>query len=121
MRSILWLVPSRCARFLVFCGGHSKYWKGLEAGREVPFSNMGRHDPRVQRWQRWSEPIPHRVFEGCYVTWDIPSLITQSGFSIEQMEAAYLAPFPKSWSYSWWGTAIPQLLYRYSGKMAPPQ
>jgi hypothetical protein len=27
----------------------------------------------------------------------------QGGFKIEQMEAAYLAPFPKSWSYCWVG------------------
>jgi SAM-dependent methyltransferase len=65
-------------------------------------------DPRIQRWQRWSEPIPRWVFEGCHVTRDIPSLITQAGFNIELMETAYLAPFPKSWSNCWWGTAIPQ-------------
>jgi SAM-dependent methyltransferase len=66
-------------------------------------------DPRVQRWQRWSEPIPHWVFEGCDVTRDIPSLITESGFKIEEMKMACLAPFPRSWSYSWWGTAVPEV------------
>jgi SAM-dependent methyltransferase len=39
---------------------------------------------------------------------DIPSLIGQGGFKIEQMEAAYLAPFPKSGSYCWWGVAVPE-------------
>ena len=62
-------------------------------------------DARGQRWQRWSEPIPHWLFEGCHVTRDIPSLITQNGFKIEQVKAAYITPFPKSWSYCWWGIA----------------
>ena len=53
-------------------------------------------------------PITYCVFEGCHVTRDIPSLITESGLRIEQMETGYLAAFPKSWSYYWWGTAIPE-------------
>jgi SAM-dependent methyltransferase len=65
-------------------------------------------DPRVQRWQTWSEPIPHCLFEGCHVTRDIPSLISQGGFRIEQMDTGYLASFPKSWSHCWWGTAALQ-------------
>jgi SAM-dependent methyltransferase len=76
-------------------------------GKFIFFEHGLSPDVRVQRWQRWSEPLPHRLFEGCHVTREIPSLITQGGFKIEQMEAAYLAPFPKSWSYCWWGIAIP--------------
>ena len=75
-------------------------------GKFIFFEHGLSPDPRVQRWQRWSEPIPHWVFEGCHVTRDIPSLITQGGFKIEEMEMAYLASFPRSWSYSWWGTAV---------------
>ncbi len=63
-------------------------------------------DPQVRRWQEWWEPIHHRLFEGLYLTRDIPSLITQGGFQIEQMDTAYLARFPKSWAYCCWGTAI---------------
>jgi SAM-dependent methyltransferase len=76
-------------------------------GKFIFFEHGLSPDLRVRRWQRWSEPIPDWVFEGCHLTRDIPSLITQGGFQIEQMETAYLSPFPKSWSYSWWGTAIP--------------
>jgi ubiquinone/menaquinone biosynthesis C-methylase UbiE len=78
-------------------------------GKFIFFEHGLSPDPRVQRWQKWSEPIPHWLFEGCHVTRDIPSLITSAGFHIEQMETAYLAPFPKSWTYCFWGTATPRM------------
>ena len=65
-------------------------------------------DPEVQRWQRRLEPLHHWLFQGLYLTRNIPSLIVQSGFQIKQMESGYLAQFPKSLSYCWWGTAISQ-------------
>jgi len=81
----------------------------LRPGGKFIFFEHGRSpDPRVQRWQKRSEPIPHWLFEGCHVTRDIPSLISSGGFHIEQMETGYLAPFPKSWTYCFWGTATPQ-------------
>ena len=64
-------------------------------------------DPAVQRWQKRMEPIHRWLFQGLYLTRDIPSLITQGGFQIQQMEMGYLAQFPKSSSYCWWGIAVP--------------
>jgi SAM-dependent methyltransferase len=80
----------------------------LRSGGRLIFFEHGRSpDPRVRAWQeRWA-PIFYRVFAGCHLTWDIPSLIAQGGFRIERIEAAYLAKFPKSWAYSWWGIAVP--------------
>ena len=77
-------------------------------GKFIFFEHGLSPDLQVQRWQRWSEPIPHYVFEGCHLTRDIPSLIKSGGFQMEQMETGYLAPFPKSWTYCFWGTAIPR-------------
>jgi ubiquinone/menaquinone biosynthesis C-methylase UbiE len=48
-------------------------------GKLIFFEHGASPDPRVRRWQEWSEPIPHWLFEGCHVTRDIPSLIVQSG------------------------------------------
>lgn len=62
-------------------------------------------DPAVQRWQMRLEPVFHWLFQGLHLTRDIPSLIIQGGFQIEQMENTYLTQFPKSSSYCWWGTA----------------
>jgi ubiquinone/menaquinone biosynthesis C-methylase UbiE len=60
-------------------------------------------DPKVQRWQKQLEPVTRWVFQGLYLTRDIPSLLTQSGFYIKQVKMGYLAEFPKSLSYGWWG------------------
>jgi ubiquinone/menaquinone biosynthesis C-methylase UbiE len=79
------------------------------SGKLVFFEHGRSPHPRVRRWQEWSEPIPRWVFEGCHVTRDIPSLIEQSDFRIDQMQAAYLAAFPKAWTHCWWGTAVPQV------------
>jgi ubiquinone/menaquinone biosynthesis C-methylase UbiE len=77
-------------------------------GRLIFFEHGRSPDPRVHRCQIWWEPIFYRVFAGCHLTRDMPSLITQGGFHIEQIETAYLAKFPKSWAYCSWGVAIPQ-------------
>jgi ubiquinone/menaquinone biosynthesis C-methylase UbiE len=81
----------------------------LRPGGRLIFFEHGRSpDPRVRRWQEWWEPIHYRVFAGCHLTRDMPSLISQGGFQIERIESAYLTQFPKSWAYCWWGLAIPQ-------------
>ncbi|MGH7497194.1 MAG: class I SAM-dependent methyltransferase [bacterium] len=81
----------------------------LKADGKLIFFELGlSSDPVVQRWQKRLEPVHHWLFQGLYLTRDIPSLLVQGGFQIEQMETAYLAKFPKSSSYCWWGTAIPK-------------
>lgn len=65
-------------------------------------------DPKIQRWQKRLEPIQHWLFQGLYLTRDIPALLMEGGFQIRQIDARYLTPFPKSLSYCWWGTAISQ-------------
>jgi ubiquinone/menaquinone biosynthesis C-methylase UbiE len=64
-------------------------------------------DPRVQDRQKQLEPIFQSLFQGLHLTRNIPSLIVQGGFQIDQIEAGYLAQFPKSLSYCWWGIAFP--------------
>jgi ubiquinone/menaquinone biosynthesis C-methylase UbiE len=82
----------------------------LKPGGKLIFFEHGLSpDPTVQRWQKRSEPLFRWAFEGCHVTRDIPSLIKAGGFKIEQMDEAYLAPFPKSGSYFYWGVARPEV------------
>jgi ubiquinone/menaquinone biosynthesis C-methylase UbiE len=63
-------------------------------------------DPRVQHRQRQLEPVFHSLFQGLRLTRDIPALLVQGGFQVEQMDKGYLAQFPKSASYCWWGIAL---------------
>src|SRR5260370_42371194 len=60
---------------------------------------------RVGRWEEWTEPFFEWALEGCHVTRDIPTLIEEGGFRVERIETAYLARFPKSGSYYFWGVA----------------
>jgi ubiquinone/menaquinone biosynthesis C-methylase UbiE len=81
----------------------------LKPGGQFLFCEHGRApDERARRWQRWSEPITKLLFEGCHVTRDIPSLIEQAGFRVDRMETGYLSSFPKSWTYCFWGAAVPR-------------
>ena len=65
-------------------------------------------DRKVRRWQERTEPLFQWAFEGCHVTRDIPALIRQGGFRVEKMDTGYLARFPKSGSYYFWGVARPK-------------
>ena len=76
-------------------------------GKFIFFEHGLAPDAPVQLWQRRTEPLYRFAFEGCHVTRHIPSLLGDGGFDIEQIESGYLAPFPKSGSYCWWGTAVP--------------
>jgi SAM-dependent methyltransferase len=81
----------------------------LKPGGKFIFFELGLSpDREVQRWQKRLEPLQHWLFQGLYLTRDIPSLVVQGGFEIEQIESGYLSQFPKSLSYCWWGTATLQ-------------
>lgn len=80
----------------------------LKPGGKLIFFELGlAPDVAVQRWQRRLEPLFYRIFQGLYLTRDIPALIREGGFQIEHIEAGYLASSPKSSSYCWWGMALP--------------
>jgi SAM-dependent methyltransferase len=74
-------------------------------GRFLFFEHGLSPDIRVRRWQERTEPFFQWAFEGCHVTRDIPALIEEGGFRVERMETGYLARFPKSGSYYFWGVA----------------
>lgn len=78
----------------------------LKPDGKLIFFELGRSpDPAVQRWQKRLEPLHRWLFQGLSLTRDIPALLMQGGFQISQMEMGYIAEFPKSSTYCWWGTA----------------
>lgn len=83
----------------------------LKPGGLLLFFELGlAPDLIVQRWQRLFEPLVNKVFQGLSLTRDIPALIEQGGFQVENVEKGYLTHFPKFLSYGWWGfaTALPE-------------
>jgi SAM-dependent methyltransferase len=85
----------------------------VRPGGKLIFLELQRSpDPDVRRWQQWWEPIQHRIYAGLYLTRDIPALLIEGDFQIEQMSTAYLAAFPKAWTYCCWGIAIPHAYER---------
>jgi ubiquinone/menaquinone biosynthesis C-methylase UbiE len=80
----------------------------LRPGGQLIFFEHGMSpDSHVRRWQKRVEPFFKLAFEGCHVTRHIPSLIRASGFSIDQLDEGYMAPFPRSGTYCFWGVARP--------------
>jgi SAM-dependent methyltransferase len=78
-------------------------------GKFIFFEHGLSPDSGVRRWQKRTEPLFQWAFEGCHVTRDIPALISEGGFKVEEIETGYLAPFPKCGSYCFWGVASPIL------------
>jgi SAM-dependent methyltransferase len=89
-------------------------------GRLIFFEVGLAPDPRVRRWQVRLEALYYWLFQGLYLTRDIPALIREGGFRVQQMESGYLADFPKSSSYCWWGIALPPARQEASSTPSQP-
>lgn len=64
-------------------------------------------DPKVARWQDRLDPWWGHVAGGCHLNRDMPKLIEQAGFEIEEMETEYLPKSPRWLGYLFIGTARP--------------
>ena len=63
-------------------------------------------DAGVHRWQNRLNPVWSRVAGGCNMNRDIPSIIAEAGFSIEDDQRMYI-PGPRVLCYNYWGSARP--------------
>jgi len=61
-------------------------------------------DEDVRRWQRRLNPAWSFVAGGCNMNRDIPKLITDAGFRLNNDERMYI-PGPRVLSYNYWGRA----------------
>ena len=62
-------------------------------------------DLSVYKWQNRINPIWGKLFGGCNINRDIPSIILNSGFKINKLEQMYLPSTPKIVGYNYWGNA----------------
>ena len=62
-------------------------------------------DLNVFKWQNRINPFWGKLFGGCNINRDIPSIIINSGFKINNLEQMYLPSTPKIVGYNYWGSA----------------
>lgn len=68
----------------------------LKPGGTLHFVEHGlAPDEGVRRWQRRLDPLQQRLFGGCHLTRPIVALLTNAGFSIEEVDVFYEQGSPK--------------------------
>ena len=60
----------------------------------------------IIKWQSRINPFWGMIAGGCNINRNIPQIIEDSGFKIEQMEEMYLPSTPKIAGYNYWGFAV---------------
>ena len=62
-------------------------------------------DKNIIKWQNRINPIWGKLFGGCNINRDIPSILKESGFKINTLDQMYLPSTPKIVGYNYWGEA----------------
>ena len=77
----------------------------LKPGGRLLFCEHGTApDASVRRWQDRLTPLWKPLAGGCHLNRDIPALLREGGFHIDDMEQLYL-PGPRPLTYNYWGSA----------------
>ena len=78
----------------------------LKPGGKLYFAEHGLSpDPKVQRWQHRMNGFNNRFFGGCNANRDIRKLVSQAGFSFDQVDQYYMQGGPKFATYMTRGVA----------------
>lgn len=78
----------------------------LKPGGKLLFSEHGKApDEAVRRWQDRIDPYWGKISGGCHLNRDIPALLTEGGFKIQQIESMYMPSTPKIAGFTYWGYA----------------
>jgi ubiquinone/menaquinone biosynthesis C-methylase UbiE len=80
----------------------------LKPGGTLHFVEHGlAPDEPVRRWQHRLEPVQKRLFGGCHLTRPIVKLLSDAGFSIEELDVYYEEGTPKFLGANSLGVAQP--------------
>jgi ubiquinone/menaquinone biosynthesis C-methylase UbiE len=80
----------------------------LKPGGRLLFCDHGcSPEPEVLRAQARIEPVWKRLFGGCHLTRDIPALVREGGFVIEDLDAGYMPKTPRIGGFLYRGAASP--------------
>jgi ubiquinone/menaquinone biosynthesis C-methylase UbiE len=75
------------------------------SGRMIFCEHGEAPDENVRKWQRRLTPAWKKIGGGCHVGRQIPKLIADGGFRIEDMETMYLPGTPRFAGFNYWGSA----------------
>jgi ubiquinone/menaquinone biosynthesis C-methylase UbiE len=79
----------------------------LRPGGELVFVEHGlAPDAGTRRWQRRLSPIWRRIAGGCRLDRDLPALLRETGFAVDELTAGYRGTV-RVMSYTYQGTARP--------------
>lgn len=79
----------------------------LKPEGQLLFTEHGKApDAKIEKWQHRIDPFWSKIAGGCYSGRDIPALLTQSGFTLHDLQQRYI-PGPKVLAYNYWGRATP--------------
>jgi len=77
----------------------------LKENGRIAFCEHGKApDKSVQKWQNRINPIWKALGGGCNLNRDIPKIILEGGFKIEELDTMYI-PGWKAASFNYWGMA----------------
>ena len=62
-------------------------------------------DLKIRKWQNRINPLWSKLFGGCNINRDIPFILADSGFEVDNLQQMYLPSTPKIVGYNYWGTA----------------
>ncbi|MFT4825317.1 MAG: ubiquinone/menaquinone biosynthesis C-methylase UbiE [Halioglobus sp.] len=78
----------------------------LRPGGKLIFCEHGRApDAGVSKWQERINPLWMKIAGGCHLNRNIPTLVSEGGFTINNLEEMYLPGSPRIAGYNYWGTA----------------
>ncbi|WP_273275571.1 class I SAM-dependent methyltransferase [Maribacter polysiphoniae] len=79
----------------------------LKPNGKLIFCEHGKAPDRViQKWQNLINPLWKNIGGGCNLNRDIPFIIEENGFKINDLEKMYISEW-KPMSFNYWGTAKP--------------
>lgn len=82
--------------------------RALKPGGRLLFCEHGlAPDEKVRRTQAQIEPVWKHIAGGCHLTRDIPALIREAGFAIDDLQTMYLPRAPHWAGFNYWGGARP--------------
>ena len=78
----------------------------LRPGGKLLFCEHGlAPDDKVRRWQDRINPVWKKIAGGCNLNRDIPALLDQGGFHVNDLDTLYLPGTPRFAGYNYWGDA----------------